>query len=150
VKTIEQMNEQIAIYQTRITRLRRLIKQQQTNANCCPKIKDLEGLIAALPPNLSIRAENCFNNDNITTLEELIKRSRNTLARTPNLGRRTLDAIEMVLQFNGLKFPLIDDEEYNKRAEARWRDPPRGPLAFDSFASFARRYPTAPKIGHDW
>jgi RNA polymerase alpha subunit len=52
------------------------------------RVRDLE---------LSVRAANCFSNDNIVYIGDLVRMTEAELIRLPNMGRKALDEIKQVL-----------------------------------------------------
>lgn len=60
-----------------------------------PELKDL---VSSLPKLSKTRAMNCFNNENIYTIDDLKKRfAVDELRHIPNLGKKTIDAIKQRL-----------------------------------------------------
>ena len=52
---------------------------------------------------LTLRSENCLRNEEIRTVNELLKYSKGRLLRIENLGKKSLNEIVAVLALNGLK-----------------------------------------------
>lgn len=52
---------------------------------------------------LSIRAQNCLNNENVRTLRDLTAMTEAGLMRTPNFGRKALNEVKVALGKLGLK-----------------------------------------------
>lgn len=61
--------------------------------------------------DLSVRAANCLNNANITTVGQLRKYGRKNLLKLRNCGRRTVDEIENALSMLGLKMAVISAKD---------------------------------------
>ncbi len=53
--------------------------------------------------DLTYRSANCLIAEQITLVEHLVKRTRNQLLKTPNLGRKSLTEIVEKLAMHGLK-----------------------------------------------
>jgi len=51
---------------------------------------------------LSVRANNCLKNDNITYIGELVQKSESDMLKTPNFGRKSLNEIKAQLEQMGL------------------------------------------------
>jgi DNA-directed RNA polymerase subunit alpha len=74
--------------------------------------------------DLSVRSQNCLNNDNIVYIGDLVMREESKMLQTPNFGRKSLNEIKAVLAQHGLKFgmdikgwPPENVEELSKRYE---------------------------------
>ena len=84
------------------------------NPNLFKSIDELE---------LSVRATNCLKAANIQLVGELVQRSEQTMLKTKNFGRKSLDEIRRVLDSMSLKFGMsIEDfdkkyQEWLKRKE---------------------------------
>ncbi len=52
---------------------------------------------------LSIRAQNCLNNENVRTLRDLTGMTEAVLLRIPNFGRKALNEVRIALGKLGLK-----------------------------------------------
>src|SRR6476659_7794845 len=63
------------------------------NAALLKKVDELE---------LSVRSANCLKNDNIVYIGDLIQKTEAEMLRTPNFGRKSLNAIKAVLAEMGL------------------------------------------------
>ncbi len=55
---------------------------------------------------LSVRANNCLQNDNITYIGELVQKTENDMLRTPNFGRKSLNEIKEQLNLMGLSLGM--------------------------------------------
>ena len=55
---------------------------------------------------LSVRANNCLKNDNITYIGELVQKTENDMLRTPNFGRKSLNEIKEQLAIMGLELGM--------------------------------------------
>jgi len=55
---------------------------------------------------LSVRANNCLKNDNITYIGELVQKTENDMLRTPNFGRKSLNEIKEQLALMGLELGM--------------------------------------------
>lgn len=55
---------------------------------------------------LSVRSENCLKAENVKTVGDLVKLSRNNLLAVKNLGRKSIREIEEVLAEYGLKLGM--------------------------------------------
>ncbi len=73
---------------------------------------------------LSVRANNCLKNDNITYIGELVQKSENDMLKTPNFGRKSLNEIKEQLGLMGLYlgmevtgWPPENIEELSKKFE---------------------------------
>ncbi len=73
---------------------------------------------------LSVRANNCLKNDNITYIGELVQKTENDMLKTPNFGRKSLNEIKAQLEQMGLHlgmtvvgFPPENLEELAKKYE---------------------------------
>lgn len=71
---------------------------------------------------LSVRSANCFKNDNIVYIGDLVQKTEGEMLKTPNFGRKSLNEIKEVLANLGLKFgmevpgwPPENIEELTKR-----------------------------------
>ena len=51
--------------------------------------------------DLSIRTRNSLRNDNILTIEDLVRYTGATLRRVPNLGRKSVDEVKRFLTVHG-------------------------------------------------
>lgn len=85
-----------------------------------PKVLRQEDSVFDL--RLSVRAENCFRSMGIYTIHDLLKCSAFNLIRCRNMGRRTLNKIELSLQKHGFELQedrtiSRDDQEALTRAE---------------------------------
>ncbi len=80
--------------------------------------------------DLSIRSENCLLRGGITTIGDLLQRSRDDLLKIRNLGKKSLNEIEERLEARGYKLieskpeepgtePEVDEEKPAKPARAR-------------------------------
>ena len=49
---------------------------------------------------LSVRSMNCLKNDNIIYIGDLVQKSEGEMLRTPNFGRKSLNEIKEVLNWN--------------------------------------------------
>jgi len=67
------------------------------NPNCLRKVEELE---------LSVRSSNCFKNDNIVYIGDLVQKTEGEMLKTPNFGRKSLNEIKEVLAKLGLKFGM--------------------------------------------
>lgn len=65
---------------------------------------------------LSVRAANCLNNANITTVGELAQKSEQEMLRYRNFGKKSLNEIKAKLQELGLALGMKFDEELLKAA----------------------------------
>ena len=65
---------------------------------------------------LSIRSENCLLRGGITTIGELLQKSRDDLLRIRNLGRKSLNEIEEKLRANGYQLRKETPEEIAAKA----------------------------------
>jgi DNA-directed RNA polymerase subunit alpha len=73
---------------------------------------------------LSVRANNCLKNDNITYIGELVQKTENDMLKTPNFGRKSLNEIKAQLEQMGLHlgmqvtgFPPENIDELAKKYE---------------------------------
>ena len=73
---------------------------------------------------LSVRANNCLKNDNITYIGELVQKTENDMLKTPNFGRKSLNEIKEQLGLMGLYlgmdvqgWPPENIEELSKKFE---------------------------------
>ena len=71
------------------------------------KKKILEQSIDEL--ELSVRASNCLKRANIKTIEELVNRTEEEMAKVRNLGKKSLDEVVKKLKDLGLEFLPSDD-----------------------------------------
>lgn len=55
---------------------------------------------------LSVRSANCFKNDNIVYIGDLVQKTESEMLKTPNFGRKSLNEIKEVLANLGLKFGM--------------------------------------------
>lgn len=55
---------------------------------------------------LSVRSANCFKNDNIVYIGDLVQKTEGEMLKTPNFGRKSLNEIKDVLAGLGLKFGM--------------------------------------------
>ena len=55
---------------------------------------------------LSVRANNCLQNDNITYIGELVQKTENDMLKTPNFGRKSLNEIKEQLNLMGLSLGM--------------------------------------------
>lgn len=55
---------------------------------------------------MSVRTTNCLRNEDVHTVEQLIKKPTYELMRWPNFGRKSLRELEILLEQNGLKFGM--------------------------------------------
>jgi len=55
---------------------------------------------------LSVRSMNCFKENNINYLGDLVKCSEGELLRTPNFGRKSLNEVREILKNLGLEFNM--------------------------------------------
>ena len=55
---------------------------------------------------LSVRSANCFKNDNIVYIGDLVQKTEGEMLKTPNFGRKSLNEIKEVLANLGLKFGM--------------------------------------------
>ncbi len=55
---------------------------------------------------LSVRSANCFKNDNIVYIGDLVQKTEAEMLKTPNFGRKSLNEIKEVLQSLGLKLGM--------------------------------------------
>lgn len=55
---------------------------------------------------LTVRSANCLKGENIFYIGDLIQRDENSLLRTPNLGKKSLNEIKMVLANRGLSLGM--------------------------------------------
>jgi len=85
------------------------------NRNLLRRVDELE---------LTVRATNCLKNDNIVYIGDLVQKSKETMLRTPNFGRKSLNEIEGVLAQLGLtlgmqvpNWPPENIEDLAKRLE---------------------------------
>jgi len=72
----------------------------------------------------SVRPINCFFNENIHTLRDLVAKSESELLRIPNFGRKSLHEVKELLDLFGLelrKTPSLSVEEELTHAMARIR-----------------------------
>lgn len=58
---------------------------------------------------LTVRAANCLKAENICYIGDLVQRTENDLLRTPNLGRKSLSEIKLVLSSRGLSLGMALD-----------------------------------------
>jgi hypothetical protein len=66
------------------------------SANCPAFLKKVSEL------ELSVRAANCFRNDNIVYIGDLVQKTDGDMLRTPNFGRLALNETKEVLEPLGL------------------------------------------------
>jgi DNA-directed RNA polymerase subunit alpha len=73
---------------------------------------------------LSVRANNCLKNDNITYIGELVQKTENDMLKTPNFGRKSLNEIKEQLGLMGFNlgmevagWPPENIEELSKKFE---------------------------------
>jgi DNA-directed RNA polymerase subunit alpha len=57
----------------------------------------------------SVRAANCLNNANITSVGQLAMKTEAEMLKTPNFGRKSLNEIKEVLTNMGLRFGMEID-----------------------------------------
>jgi hypothetical protein len=72
----------------------------------------------------SVRPINCFFNENIRTIRDLVAKSESELLRIPNFGRKSLHEVKELLDLFGLKLQGTTPrniEEQMTRAMARVR-----------------------------
>ena len=55
---------------------------------------------------LSVRSANCFKNDNIVYIGDLVQKTEGEMLKTPNFGRKSLNEIKEVLQNLGLRLGM--------------------------------------------
>ena len=55
---------------------------------------------------LSVRSQNCLQNENINYIGDLVVRSENDMLRTPNFGRKSLNEIKSILQSLDFNFGM--------------------------------------------
>lgn len=55
---------------------------------------------------LSVRSSNCFKNDNIVYIGDLVQKTEGEMLKTPNFGRKSLNEIKDVLAGLGLRFGM--------------------------------------------
>lgn len=55
---------------------------------------------------LSVRANNCLKNDDISYIGELVQKTENDMLKTPNFGRKSLNEIKMQLESMGLSLGM--------------------------------------------
>jgi DNA-directed RNA polymerase subunit alpha len=55
---------------------------------------------------LSVRSANCFKNDNIVYIGDLVQKTEAEMLKTPNFGRKSLNEIKEVLQSLGLRLGM--------------------------------------------
>ena len=65
--------------------------------NLLKKVEELE---------LSVRSANCFKNDNIVYIGDLVQKTEAEMLKTPNFGRKSLNEIKEVLTSMGLKLGM--------------------------------------------
>ena len=56
--------------------------------------------------NLSVRTQNCLKNDNLVTLDQLVRQSEHQIRRIPNSGRTTLIEVKDWLGSKGLRLGM--------------------------------------------
>ncbi len=56
--------------------------------------------------DISVRTYNGLIINNIRTLKDIVKKSKNELLKTRNFGRRSMNELEKILEENGLKFGM--------------------------------------------
>ena len=56
--------------------------------------------------DLTVRSTNCLKQENIFFIGDLVQRSENELMKTPNLGKKSLNEIDEVLQQHGLSLGM--------------------------------------------
>lgn len=79
---------------------------------------------------LSTRPHNCFLNDELVTIGDLISKTRAELLRTPNFGRRSLNEVERELERVGRHLGTnIEAEQNPAEAEKQTADEVRDILA---------------------
>jgi DNA-directed RNA polymerase subunit alpha len=76
---------------------------------------------------LSVRSANCFKNDNIVYIGDLIQKTEAEMLRTPNFGRKSLNEIKEVLAHMGLhlgmevpNWPPENIDDLAKRLEEQY------------------------------
>jgi hypothetical protein len=67
------------------------------SAHLLKKVEELE---------LSVRSANCFKNDNIVYIGDLVQKTEGEMLKTPNFGRKSLNEIKEVLANLGLRFGM--------------------------------------------
>lgn len=55
---------------------------------------------------LSVRSANCFKNDNIVYIGDLVQKTESEMLKTPNFGRKSLNEIKEVIANLGLRFGM--------------------------------------------
>lgn len=55
---------------------------------------------------MSVRTTNCLHNEEIKTIEQLVRTNPHELLRAPNFGRKSLLELEVLLEKNRLKFGM--------------------------------------------
>lgn len=73
---------------------------------------------------LSVRTLNCFKNEGIRTVRDIVAKSEFELMRTPNFGRKSLNEVKEILSVFGLKLrdtAILSIEEQMTNAMARAR-----------------------------
>jgi DNA-directed RNA polymerase subunit alpha len=78
------------------------------NPNLFKSIDELE---------LSVRATNCLKAANIRIVGELVQRTEQTMLKTKNFGRKSLDEIRRVLDSMELKFGMVLEDFDKKHQE---------------------------------
>jgi DNA-directed RNA polymerase subunit alpha len=55
---------------------------------------------------LTVRSANCLKGENIFFIGDLVQRDENSLLRTPNLGKKSLNEIKTILATRGLSLGM--------------------------------------------
>lgn len=63
--------------------------------------------------DLSVRCTNCMKNMNISNLSELTAKSKNEIASSRNVGKKSLEEIESKLSEFGLSWQMTDRDWLN-------------------------------------
>jgi hypothetical protein len=114
LKSKRRINHKLSIFNERIKEPQVVIKyvekEPKKNGNLPIVYKPVNAL-----GEMSVRTANCLLNEEIKTVEQLVRKKPNDLLKVPNFGRKSLRELEILLENNNLKFGMFDETQIEKQ-----------------------------------
>jgi len=104
-KAKRRINHKLSILNERLKEPQVVIKHVEKKPETTENLPIIYKPVAALG-EFSVRTANCLKNEDIHTIEQLIRKKPYELLRAPNFGRKSLREVEVLLDYNNLKLGM--------------------------------------------